>query len=124
MNITHILRKRNLHQKTKLKKRQIGSKAFIKKGKFFYMNRQLFLSHTVFLHHMHLYLQGKSNKFDKEPLSNRAFTQYRSFDYHKNKGGKTNPTFFPKNCITYNEARGEPPTLVREEEVETPFITE
>lgn len=73
---------------------------------------------------MHLYLQGKSNEFDKEPLKNRAFTQYRDLDYHKNNGGKINPSFFPKICITYNEARGEPPTLEREEEVETPFVKE
>lgn len=64
---------------------------------------------------MHLYLQGKSNEFDKEPLKNRVFTQYRALDYHKNKGGKINPAFFPKISITYNVARGEPLTPEREE---------
>lgn len=123
MTITQILRKRSLHQKTTLKKRQLSSKTLIKRRKFFYINRIFFLSHKVFLRYMHLYLQGKSNEFDKEPLKNRDFTQYRALDYHKNNGGKINPTFVPQIYITYNVARGESPTLEREEEVETPFVT-
>lgn len=59
-----------------------------------------------------------------EPLKNRAFTQYRALYYHKNKGGKINLSFFPKICITYNKAWGKPQTPEREEEVQTPFVTE
>lgn len=73
---------------------------------------------------MRLYLYGKSNEFDPESLNHRAFTQYRALSYHKNKGGKINPNFFPDICITYNVAREEPPTLEREEEEFVPNVTQ
>lgn len=110
MTILHILRRKNLHQHINLNKRPLSSKAFIKRRKFLYLNRQIFISHRVFLRRMHLYLQGKSNEFDQDSLNNKAFIQYRALSYHKNKGGKINPAFFLDICITYNIAREEPPT--------------
>lgn len=124
MTILHILRKKNLHQHINLKKRPLISKTFIKRRKFFYLNRQIFVSHRTFLHHRRLYLQGKSNEFDQESLNRKAFTQHRALSYHQNKGGKINPAFFPDICITYNSAREEPSTPEQEEEVFVPFVTQ
>lgn len=124
MTILHILRKKNLHQHINLKKRPLSSKDLIKRSKFFYLNRQIFVSNRSFLCHIRLYLLGKSNKFDQESLNRQAFMQYRALSYHKNKGGKINPDFFPDICITYNIAREEPPTPEREEEEFVPYVTQ
>lgn len=123
MTTPHILRRTSLHHKTKLKKRQPSSKALARRNKFLYINRQLFKSHHAFLHHMRLYIQGKTSEFDKEPLRSRAYIQKVAFIQCLNHGGRIKPALFPQIYITYNEARPKPPTLEREEEEETPFVT-
>lgn len=124
MTILHILQKKKCHQNITLKRRPLSSKTLIKRRKFFYINRQIFVSHRVFLHRMRLYLQGKTNEFDSESLNRKAFMQYRALSYHKNQGGKINPNFFPNICITYNAAREVPPTPEREEIEFVPFVTQ
>lgn len=123
MTTPHILRRTSLHQKIKLKKRQPSSKTLVKRNKFLYINCQLFPSHRAFLHHMRLYIKGKTNEFDKEPLRSRAYIQKVTFNQHLNRGGRINPALYPKFLISYNEAQPEPPTPPRTPIEEEEFIT-
>lgn len=125
MTDPHILRRKNIYRNTQLKKQQPSFSKFSKRNIFLYINRQLFKSHRTFLHHIKLYIQNKSNEFDKEPLKTRAYCQKSAFSQIINRGGNINPTFFPDECITYNIPRFEPPTPkqhIKEDFV--PFITE
>lgn len=120
-----ILRRKNLYRNITLKKQQPSFSKFIKRNKFVYINRQLFKSHWVFLHHIKRYIQNKSSEFDKEPLKTRAYYQKSAFNQKINRGGKINPAFLPDECITYNTSRPEP--LTPEQNINedfVPFITE
>lgn len=125
MTNPHILRRKSIYHNTKLKKQQPSSLKLAKWNKFLYINHQLFKSHRTFLCHICLYLQDKTNEFDKEPLRSRELCQKSAFSQCLNRGGKINPDFFPEECITYNIPRFEPPTPEQNIEEEfIPFVTE